>query len=271
MATVVLPTWTYQQFDADLTAEVPGEGYGGWQRQDLPLALDRTALVVMHAWDAGTPEKFPGWFRAVEYLPRSYEIAETVLPPVLAAVRRIGMPLVHVVAGVDYWSGQPGFLGGTPDQPPVSDARAVSDPVHDQLRAHRTAAVFPGQHNRADIAAGQSQMGFHPSVVPVGDEPVAATSSDLIGWCSRNGVNHLIYTGFAINGCLWTSPGGMVDLSRQGYLCSTLRQATTAIENGESARTQAHKEYAMWAVALFHGFVYDTDDFTAALADVTSA
>lgn len=265
MATITLPTWSYRQFDADLTAEVPAEGYGGWQRHDLPLAVDRTALVVMHAWDAGTPDEFPGWFRAVEYLPRSYEIAETVLPPVLAAARTVGMPLVHVVAGVDYWTRRPGFLGGAPDAPPVDGARAVPDPIHDELRRFRADTVFPGQDNQADIAAGRARMDFHPGVAPVGDEPIAATSADLLGWCARNGINHLVYTGFAINGCLWTSPGGMVDAVRQGYLCSTIRQGVTAIENRETARTEAGKENALWAVAVLYGFVYDVDDFTTAL------
>lgn len=270
MATVTLPTWSYQQFDADLTAEVPAEGYGGWQRNNLPLALDRTALVVMHAWDAGTPEQFPGWFRAVEYLPRSYEIAENVIPPILAAARTAGMPLIHVVAGQDYWSVHPGFLGGTPDAPPRADVRASTDPVLQQLREFRTASVFPGSGNLDDIAAGKAQMGFPAPVAPLGDEPVAATSADLLGWCAANEINHLVYTGFAINGCLWTSPGGMVDAVRQGYLCSTIRQAVTAIENRESARTEANKEYALWAVGTLFGFVYDADDFTAALASVAA-
>jgi len=48
----------YQQFDADLSLEVPGEGYGGWRESEIVIAPEHTALVVMHAWDCGTPEQW---------------------------------------------------------------------------------------------------------------------------------------------------------------------------------------------------------------------
>jgi hypothetical protein len=62
------------------------------------------------------------------------------------------------------------------------------------------------------------------------------------------------------------SPGGMVDMRRTGMICSALRQAVTAVENRESARTQAHKEEALWRVALAFGFVFDVDDLIRQLA-----
>ena len=87
----------YQQFDADVSLPVPAEGYGGWQTADIPLSLDHTALVVMHAWDCGTPQEFPGWYRAVEYIPRAEAIARDVLPPLLAGVRAARVKVYHVV------------------------------------------------------------------------------------------------------------------------------------------------------------------------------
>jgi hypothetical protein len=89
----------YQQFDADLTRDVPGEGYGGWQRTPLTVDLAHTALVVMHAWETGRPEQYPGWHRAVEYMPRAQAILDHTMPALLAAVRGAGMTLLHVVAG----------------------------------------------------------------------------------------------------------------------------------------------------------------------------
>ncbi|SVE24368.1 uncharacterized protein METZ01_LOCUS477222, partial [marine metagenome] len=61
----------YQQFDADFNLDIPGEGYGGWKRAMINLSLDHTAVVVMHAWDCGKREQYPGWHRAVEYIPRA--------------------------------------------------------------------------------------------------------------------------------------------------------------------------------------------------------
>lgn len=49
MATINVPAHYYQQFDADYSLDVPGEGYGGWKKAELEIALNHTAVVVMHA------------------------------------------------------------------------------------------------------------------------------------------------------------------------------------------------------------------------------
>src|SRR5689334_18791303 len=89
----------YQQFDADLSLDVPGESYGGWKQAELTFDRDRTAIVVMHAWDSGTQEEYPGVYRAEEYVPRARKIAQTVFPPLLKAARDAGMRVYHVVSG----------------------------------------------------------------------------------------------------------------------------------------------------------------------------
>jgi hypothetical protein len=72
--------------------------------------------------------------------------------------------------------------------------------------------------------------------------------------------------GFAVNWCLLMSPGGMLDMSRRGYLCSVVRQATTAVENGQTARQETCKELALWRVAVAFGFVFDATDLIEALS-----
>jgi hypothetical protein len=57
----------------------------------------------------------------------------------------------------------------------------------------------------------------------------------------------------------------MAEMSAHGVMCSAFRQATTAVENRETARTEAGKENALWRVALAFGFVFNVDDFVAAL------
>ena len=61
------------------------------------------------------------------------------------------------------------------------------------------------------------------------------------------------------------SPGGMVDMSRHGLMCSALREAVTAVENRETARQELCKELALWRVSLAFGFVYRVADFIHAL------
>lgn len=262
-----LPARLYRQFDADPARAVPAEGYGGWQTTEIELAPTHTALVVMHAWDCGQPHEFPGWRRAVEYMPRAERILRDVFPPLLAAVRASPLPVFHVVGGSrDYYSHLPGWhrarrlAGEFPAPRPVSP-----DPVHDSLRRLRTAQGSPGARNIADVTAGFARLDFAPTGRPVGDEGVAENGVQLAALCRDQGVNHLIYVGFALNWCLLMSPGGMVDMARQGCLCSTIAEATTAVENRETAREEREKQQALWRVAVEFGFVFALDDFLRAL------
>jgi len=262
-----LPASYYQQFDADPRLDVPGEGYGGWKKSEIEISWEHTAVVVMHAWDMGTREEYPGWHRAVEYIPRADKICRTVFPRLLKAVRGSHFKLFHVVGGGDYYDELPGYkraveLAGSPPKPLE---RAKSDPIHQKLNQFRSEHVFVGKHNEADVARGFKNLGFPPEAKPLGNEPVAEDAEQLFAVCKDAGVNHLIYAGFAINWCLLMSPGGMLDMSRRGIMCSALRQAVTAVENKETARKELHKEEALWRVALEFGFVFDVDDFIRAI------
>lgn len=105
---VLVPTWYYQQCDADWSRQDPGEAFGGWKQADLELAPGRTALVMMHAWDVGSSALYPGWWRAEEYFLRAQTICRTVFPPLLAAVRASAVRLVHVGC-LPYASRYPGY------------------------------------------------------------------------------------------------------------------------------------------------------------------
>jgi len=266
-AVIRLPAHYYQQFDADYSLEVPAEGYGGWKKATIEISREHTAVVIMHAWDAGTREEFPGWYRCVEYIPRANEIGAKVFPRLLTAVRGSGLRLFHVVGGGEYYKKLPGYLktvelAGTSPEPP---APVDPDEILLRLRKFRSENVFVGTHNEEDVKRGFARLDFLPQARPLDEEPIAENTHQLLALCKRYGVNHLIYAGFAVNWCLLMSPGGMLDMSRHGVMCSVLRQAVTAVENKESARGELHKEEALWRVALAFGFVFDVDDFIAAI------
>ena len=264
---IKLPASYYQQFDADLRRDVPGEGYGGWKKAEIEISRKHTAVVVMHAWDMGTREEYPGWHRAVEYAPRADKICRTVFPKLLGAVRESGFNLFHVVGGGDYYSHLPGYkkTAGSAGVPTGIPVQVASDPVMDRLNQFRAANVFVGKHNEEDVAKGFKKLDFAPNARPKGDEPIAENAHQLFALCKQHGINHLIYAGFAINWCLLMSSGGMLDMSRHGIMCSAIRQAVTAVENKESARTESHKEEALWRTSLEFGFVFDVDDFISAV------
>lgn len=264
---VCLPAWYYQHFDADFELDVPEDGFGGWKKQELDFSLDHTAVVVMHAWDAGTREAFPGWWRCVPYIPRANEILTNVFPKLLSTIRETGLTLFHVVGGGDYYKNLPGYqhavsLAGPPD-PPVE--KIVVDPVRKQLDQFRNEHVFVGKHNQQDVTRGFERLDFALQAKPVGEEGIAENGRQLFALCKERGINHLVYCGFAINWCLLLSPGGMAEMQKYGIMCSALRQATTAVENKESAQKEWAKELALWRVALAFGFVFDVDDFTRAV------
>ena len=260
----------YQHFDADYARDVPEEGFGGWKNAVLDFSAGHTALVVMHAWDAGTRDEFPGWHRVVPYIPRADRICREVFPPLLKAARASILPVFHVVGGGDYYKDLAGYqhaaeLAG-PEPPPRE--KVQEDPVREKLAQFRSEKTFPGAHNAADIDRGFARLDFPPEARPLDTEGVAENGRQLFALCKEKGVNHLVYAGFAINWCLLLSPGGMAGMQQYGVMCSTLRQATTAVENGASARFELCKEIALWRVSLAFGLVLDVDDFIAAIETV---
>ena len=239
------PVLTYQQF-------TPRSG-NGWHQHHLDFSTAHTAVVVMHAWAPPGPDQLPGWQRAVPYLKEIGPILRNTFPPLLQAVRQNGIPVFHVTGNV-----------------PPADRPALEvspDPTWEHLRNFRSDHVFPGAPNQADVAAGWASRDLAPEAQPLPGEAIAETSVALHAACQARGINHLIYIGFAINWCLLMSPAGMVDMKRYGYLCSTVAEATIAVENEATAEERREYHQALWRVALEFGFVFHQNDLVKALSD----
>lgn len=268
-----VPTCYYEQFDADYRLDIPGEGYGGWKKTLLPLNTEKTALVIMHAWDCGTYEQYPGWYRAVEYIPRAVQISRTVFPKLLTAIRNSGIKVFHVCAGDNgYYKDYEGYKlaqklalkANSKDCIPCDKTTQTleKDDVYNELLEFKKSL---GSHNQQDIERGFANLDFLHEVKPVSNEGIADDAKQLSALCDYYGINHLIYIGFAINWCLLLSPGGMFEMNKRGLLCSTIRQAVTAVENRETARHELCKDIALWRVALAFGYVYELDDLLSVL------
>jgi len=235
---------TYRQFDPASQA--------GWQRQTLEFSRTNTAIVVMHAWQPPAPGDQPGWVRAVPYLTRARHILRHAYPPLLSAVRTAGLPVFHIT--------------GQPSAPPSVPA----DQTWASLRTFRDQYVFPGADNINEFTAGLQKRAIAPEAQPLENEASAETNDALHRLCLQHQINHLIYVGFAINWCLLMSPGGMVDMKRYGYLCSTVAETTAAVESRESSPLQGEYHQALWRVALEFGFVFHDADLIAALAPTST-
>jgi nicotinamidase-related amidase len=205
----------------------------------------------------------------VEYRPRAFEIMRTQFSPLLQAARQANVAVIHVTGCGSYYQNYPGFQKTLdlmpPTAQPVSEPRAPADPLLEKISAMKDQYSFVGAHNLADVSAGFKTLDFGEETKPAGDEYIVENGGQLNAVCQHLGISHLIYMGFAINWCILMSPGGMMDMSRKGYFCSAIRQAVTAVENQESARTEAHKEEGLWRTALAFGLVFDADAVMGAL------
>ena len=236
---------TYQQF-------VP-RGDDGWRRTTQEFSANHTAVVVMHAWAPPPPDQLLGWHRAVPYMRDATEVLPQVFPSLLTAVRDQGLPVFHVT-------------GCGPDATPAEPA-VPTDPTWESLHEFCQNHVFPGAANLTDISTGRETRHIAPEAAALPGEGTAETPAALHELCQARGINHLIYIGFAINWCLLMSPGGMVDMKRYGYLCSTIAEAVVAVENEVTEPHRIDYHQALWRVAVEFGFVFHHREFIAALSN----
>jgi len=270
MPNITIPAHLYQSFDINPSLDVPAEGYGGWKTETVEFSLERTALVSMHAWAHGEPADYPGLYRVEEYLPRAEQIARDVFPPLLAAARGAGMTVFHVVDGGDYYQHLPGYkttvelAGDAPEKP----KGAAKDEQLSAIRQMKANKFYPGEHNMEDIRRAREVRDFPEGARPLPDESIAENGYQLNALCREQNITHLIYIGFAINCCLLMSPGGMMEMSGLAYFCSTVRDATTAVEKRESARGELLKEGGLWRVSIEFGLVLDSALLISALKEL---
>jgi len=259
MRKTVFKVCYYDQTSADVILPVPGHGYGGWKTAALAFDLDTTAVIVMHAVELGTPEQFPGMFRSCEYIPRSQEIDRTVFPQLMTAIRGSGLKVYHVS-----FFPHP-IYDNLPDL--VTEGANFSYP-HIQA-SETTRAVFqfksdynwPGKQNYADRAESFAQMDFLPNARPIPGELIVQNTNQLFDLCQKDGIDHLVYIGYCVDACIQSSACGMTDMVRRGFLCTTIREATTAVENRETSEHQLTKERALTGI----GLIFALDDFIEGL------
>src|SRR5688500_16599313 len=93
-----------------MTLELPVRSYCGVPAADprglvtdtWTLDLERTALIELHCWNIGFPDGPPVppdywvFMGSLQTHERMVPIVRDVIAPLLAAGRRVGMPVVHV-------------------------------------------------------------------------------------------------------------------------------------------------------------------------------
>lgn len=268
--TIPVPWHIYRHYPADFTAgPAAARGFIGWDTEVRPLIPEHTALVLMHLPDAGlTPDtqfrpdaQRPDLLGTVEWVPRTVAMITGPLPDLVQAARAAGLQVVHV-------PGHPALKSGPCWERSLAEAGAP--PPEDPEKLEDSGLLSAHQRDVFQLASRPEGSPEHvwglPAVLmPQGDDLVADETWMLHRLMARRGINHLIYCGWAINWCLWFSPGGMGDMRRKGYLCSAVRGGCVAIENRESAATEGNLEYALWKTAVMFGYVFEIRELTQAL------
>jgi nicotinamidase-related amidase len=269
---IKVPWHFYQHYPADFTAwSRAARGFKGWTSEVRELDLRKTALLLMHLPDAGlTPDSEwgpnsprPDLLGTVEWVPRTMELCSHRLPPLVTAAREAGLQVVHVYGGI-----------GDPKEPCAARSLAEigSPPSADEDRI--TADSKVSERHTRDVfgttfprppGSPEHVPGLPEALRPQGNDLVVAESWQLHRLMKNRGITHLIYTGWALNWCLWFSPCGMSDMQRKGYLCSAVRGGCVAIENRESADAESNLEYAYWKTTTMFGYIFDLHELTAAL------
>ena len=258
---IMIPAYYYAHQGADVSLPCPAMTFGGWQQTQVPIDPARTAVIVMHAWEL--PKEVPALYRHVEYVKRANQIMEEKFPDFLAMIRRSGVRLIHVAAGFEKeLQTFPGYQRVCQKYQPERYETINATPEHEALRhRHWRLTGADAQEYHEQLEAAYENYRF--AIKPTDEEDVVCASNQLFGLCREYGIEHLIYTGFAVNACLTMSPCGFLDMTRRGVMCSIVGDLTTAVENKETCQTQSNRAYGLWQFAVQSGFVFLSKDLAA--------
>lgn len=265
----------YRHFPVDFSlGKLGAKGFKGWgESVDIAVAAEETALVPMHIWNIGFHPQLPfspqgnvgPIMEMLEWASRSVPIIQTVIPPILKAARQAKIPIIHVASDESYAKKYQGYQrtleiagaepAGLPKAPRFEEIKSPDDQRDGLLFGEKYIQALPHYFPYID---------FPDQARPLDSEHVIFTTHQFNEVLRKQGIWNLIYIGFAINWCLWFSPGGMVDMSRLGYRCSCIKEAITAVENKESVEGEQHKQEALWRTSLMFGYVHRAEDFIGA-------
>lgn len=273
-----VPHHFYRGYPVDFAGgRAAARTFKGWTSEAMDLDLERSALLLMHLPDAGLrPElRFasdcprPDLLGTAEWVPRTMDLVTRSLPPLVEAARAARLQIVHVAMSNWYTKGfvqrQRSVAEAGPAPAPSPDSEPLEDASYSTWCAERTHRIFPVMPPPPDAPRDVPDNLFPRDVQPSGDDLVVIHTWELHRLMKARGIVNLIYTGWALNWCLWFSPCGMHDMERLRYRLFAVRGACVAIENAESADGEKNLGYAYWKTAAMFGYLFERDELIASL------
>lgn len=225
--------------------------------RELPIPLDRAALVLVDVWST---HYIDSWIR------RAAEVVRTKIVPLLAAARSVGMAIVHapspfVVEKRGYGAPEP-----TPAPSRPSDADWPPSSFRSIYRSGEFAAFGRNEEPRLSAALSryETDLDIAEPVKPLPGEPVISTGDQLHALLSERRILHVFYAGFATNWCIMYRDYGILAMSQRGYNIILVRDATTGVEFHDTVETRAATELTIREIETKHGWSTTTGALVAA-------
>jgi nicotinamidase-related amidase len=235
----------------------------GYETELVELDPAHTAFIGMHCWDIGCEggpnidANFCVGMGYYETFREAERIMKECIRPAMDAARKARVLVCHVESptiGVKHPEAQQ-------DLDPVSAPSKPQPPVVPGWREHITARSHGKDY---PARSPYARMDRAKIVAPQPGEPFVYQTGQFDRILRRQGIQNLIYSGFATDMCILRSPGGIEPMAPLGYRIFLMRDATVGVECPD---TFAERLATRWAIRYFETHYGDTitsDDFLRA-------
>jgi nicotinamidase-related amidase len=238
----------------------------GFEFESVNLDPEKTAFVGMHCWNIGCEDgpaidlNFPVGMGSLSGYAEADHIMKTMIAPGMEMSRNAGVLVCHV---------ENQYIG-------LKDERAQIDMDKEELAEvfsnspeqmnDSSRAVVPGWskqiHQRffGDYLENPpfSEMNRAEIVAPKPGDVYVFQTGQMDRALRKNGIENLIYTGFAMDHCVLRAPGGAEAMFLLGYRTYLLRDATLGAEYEDTFEDRLHTN---WGVRYFETHLGDTFQF----------
>ena len=265
------PSRIYNRESVAFEDPIPARGFRGHVEKPISVTAANTVVACMHCmnhgfpggreWSADSPDS--GVMSRIESIPRTKDIIENHIAPVVEAARSIGMRVIYLLGALEKVARKyPQYLEIASRIKEHTAPELPRSPHHFREELDRDifgdAFLAPAKNSSAvaDIA---------PPIKPQPQDWIATTIRQVTTVLSENGISNIIYTGFATGGCLRHAVGGVDFMAGLGYRCIVLRDCTTDEETAETAPEQLITRCALLSIEQSYGYTADSHDVLSAI------
>lgn len=238
----------YSRGAADWSLPQPAEGFNGSKTKSITLRTTDTALACMHVLNYGHPDgpsyltnpNSPAYVHEIVH--RTRTLIQTNIAPLVLALRAAGMRIMHLLGGIPAAENYSQYQS-IHSRIPEPESRGLPPVAHPEWRREFIAKSLGNVACEEDVNA----FAIAPELRVASDDWVVTSSPQAATLLRENNIWNLLLVGFDTYGCMITSPGGVLDMSRLGYRCFVVEDCTNTNETSE---TRLSEEASLKRAAL---------------------